>query len=221
MSKSLSQRSRHRQSGGSRRSPSRVRQSRRASRLPTGWRPRRIGAGLRFRAGPHRSTETPLHQLSRHYRNNISLASSVGGYDDFVFLTRKGFPLSSATLNSALTKAVDAINGERKLAGEEIIFPHVSCHWFRRTFATRLCESDVSLRVAQYVLGHADANITASIYTAVNEELAATEMEKLIKKGVFREKTPLQLTYYQLSRFSQQTARYRHDTSRGNSLLTW
>lgn len=67
MSKSLSQRSRHRQSGGSRRSPSRVRQSRRASRLPTGWRPRRIGADLRFRAGPHRSTETPLHQLSRHY----------------------------------------------------------------------------------------------------------------------------------------------------------
>lgn len=154
-------------------------------------------------------------------RNNISLASSVGGYDDFVFLTRKGFPLSSATVNNALTKAVDAINGERKLAGEEIIFPHVSCHWFRRTFATRLCESDVSLRVAQYVLGHADVNITASIYTAVNEELAANEMEKLIKKGVFREKTPLQLTYYQLSRFSQQTARYRHDTSRRNSLLNW
>ena len=41
--------------------------SRRASRLPTGWRPRRIGADPRFRAGPHRSTETPLHQLSRHY----------------------------------------------------------------------------------------------------------------------------------------------------------
>ena len=46
-------------------------------------------------------------------------------------------------------------------------------------------------------------NITASIYTAVSEELAATEMEKLIKKGVLKEKTPLQLTYYQLSRFLQ------------------
>lgn len=80
MSKSLSQRSRHRQSGGSRRSPSRVRQSRRASRLPTGWRPRRIGADLRFRAGPHRSTETPLHQLSRHYPN----LPNASPYDPFL-----------------------------------------------------------------------------------------------------------------------------------------
>ena len=66
-SKGPSPQSRHRRSGRSRRSPSRARPSRRASRLPTGWRPRRIGADPRFRAGPHRSTETPLHQLSRHY----------------------------------------------------------------------------------------------------------------------------------------------------------
>ncbi|MDD6651226.1 MAG: exonuclease domain-containing protein [Eggerthellales bacterium] len=36
--------------------------------MPTGWRRHRIGTDLRFRAGPHRSTKTPLHQLSRHYR---------------------------------------------------------------------------------------------------------------------------------------------------------
>ena len=150
---------------------------------------------------------SPAKEAIKQYRswetkNKITLVSPIDGYDDYVFLTRMGFPLSSSTVNSALAKAVDAINRERK-SREEVIFPHVSCHWFRRTFATRLCESDVSLRVAQYVLGHADVNITASIYTAVSEELAATEMEKLIKKGAPKERTPLQLTYYQLSRFMQ------------------
>ena len=150
----------------------------------------------------------PAREAIKQYRkwearNGISLASPIDGYDDYVFLTRRGFPLSPATVNNALAKAVSEINKSAKPEENKTAFPHVSCHWFRRTFATRLCESDVSLRVAQYVLGHADVNITASIYTAVSEELATTEMEKLIKKGVPKARTPLQLTYYQLSRFSQ------------------
>lgn len=120
--------------------------------------------------------------------SRITLASPIDGYSDFVFLTRKGWPLSPSGVNVSLKRAVNAINKEQTEKGEQLLLPHISCHWLRRTFATRLCEAGVSLKVAQYVLGHADASLTLMVYQAAHTDFTTAEMMKLIDAG---KSTPL------------------------------
>ncbi len=53
----------------------------------------------------------------------------------------------------------------------------------RRAVATRLCEAGASLKVAQYLLGHEDINMTANAHATVQGNLTASEMLKLIERG--------------------------------------
>ena len=39
---------------------------------------------------------------------------------------------------------------------EPIIIPHFSCHIFRHTFCTRLCENETNIKVIQEIMGHAN-----------------------------------------------------------------
>ena len=52
----------------------------------------------------------------------------------------------------------------------------VSCHILRHTFATRLCESGINLKVIQSVLGHADVSTTMNIYVDVTSSLKKKEI---------------------------------------------
>lgn len=66
-------------------------------------------------------------------------------------------------------------------AGEnepECLIPHFSCHILRHTFATRLCEQGVNIKVIQAVLGHKDFQTTMNIYVDVTNELKEDEMNK-------------------------------------------
>lgn len=46
----------------------------------------------------------------------------------------------------------------------------------RHTFATRLCESGINVKVIQDVLGHADISTTMDIYVDVMDELKKREI---------------------------------------------
>lgn len=46
----------------------------------------------------------------------------------------------------------------------------------RHTFATRLCESGINLKVIQSVLGHADVSTTMNIYVDVTSSLKKKEI---------------------------------------------
>ena len=128
----------------------------------------------------------------------ITLKEPVDGFDDFVFLTLKGWPLTSAGVNSSLKHAVEAFNEYQESKGSDLRLPPISCHWLRRTFATRLCEAGVSLRVAQYLMGHEDINMTANVYTAVQTRLTTSEMLKLVGKDDGFRTTFVQQTYGKL-----------------------
>ena len=132
--------------------------------------------------------------------NGFVLKEPVNGFDSFVFMTRKGWPLTSAGVNSSLKRAVEAFNKDQAVKGSELRLPCISCHWLRRTFATRLCEAGVSLRVAQYLMGHEDINMTANVYTAVQGNLTTSEMLKLVGRGGESRTTFLQQTYGKFSR---------------------
>ena len=49
----------------------------------------------------------------------------------------------------------------------------------RHTFATRLCESGINIKVIQDVLGHADISTTMDIYCDVTNELKKKEFMNL------------------------------------------
>ena len=58
------------------------------------------------------------------------------------------------------------------------MLPRFSCHSLRHTFATRLCESGVNIKVIQDVLGHADFNTTMNVYTEATKDLKQREFKE-------------------------------------------
>ena len=60
------------------------------------------------------------------------------------------------------------------------LMPHISAHILRHTGCTRLGENNVYPKVMQYVMGHADANITMNIYNHIAEQSQVeSEMDKM------------------------------------------
>ncbi len=106
----------------------------------------------------------------------------IDGYDDFVFINRHGRVFNQGTVNAAIRRMVRDINLEilDKAADSEpsVLLPHFSCHILRHTFATRVCEKGLNIKVIQAILGHADIQTTMNIYVDVTNELKKDELNK-------------------------------------------
>lgn len=109
----------------------------------------------------------------------ITCQSVIDGYTDFIFVNRFGNVQHQGTLNKALKRIMRDCNDEileKADKGECTLLPKFSCHTLRHTFATRLCESGVNMKVIQDVLGHADIGTTMNIYTDATNELKQKEI---------------------------------------------
>ena len=62
------------------------------------------------------------------------------------------------------------------MASSLVLLPDFSCHILRHTFATRLCESGINLKVIQDILGHVDVSTTMNIYVDVMKETKKKEI---------------------------------------------
>ena len=114
--------------------------------------------------------------------NDIHCTVTVDGYSDFIFVNRFGETQHQGTLNKAIRRIIRDCNLEasEKAEKEKMVFlPHFSCHSLRHTFATRMCESGVNVKVIQDSLGHADISTTMNIYTDVTKELKKREFAGL------------------------------------------
>ena len=81
--------------------------------------------------------------------------------DDFIFVNKKGDPMSPRSVQLALQSAKDK-------AG---LVKDVHIHTLRHSFATHLLEAGIDIRKIQELLGHSDLS-TTQIYTKVsNQEL--------------------------------------------------
>ena len=56
-----------------------------------------------------------------------------------------------------------------------LLLPHISCHMLRHTFATRLCEAGVNIKVIQDVLGHSDIRVIMDVYAEATKDLKERE----------------------------------------------
>ena len=85
-----------------------------------------------------------------------------------------------ANLNAAIKRIVrdcnDAVLEEQDIDSNPVLLPNFSCHNLRHTFATRLCESGINLKVIQDVLGHADIQTTMNIYVDVTSDMKKQQM---------------------------------------------
>lgn len=116
----------------------------------------------------------------------IKCRAVVDGYTDFIFVNRFGDNLHQGTLNKALRRIVRDYNLEEidkatKEKREPVLLPKISTHILRHTFATRMVENDVNIKVMQDELGHKDIHTTLDIYTDAQKELKKKEMVKMAK----------------------------------------
>ena len=121
-------------------------------------------------------------EQERQYQteNGIESKARVDGYDDFIFVNRNGDVQHQGTLNKALKRITrdcnDQVLLEQDIETNPTLLPNFSCHILRHTFATRLCEAGVNLKVIQDILGHVDVSTTMNIYVDAMNELKKKEM---------------------------------------------
>ena len=114
-------------------------------------------------------------EMEREYQRELGIKSvaRIDGYDDFIFVNRNGQVQHQGTLNKALKRIMRDCNDQVLLAmnldkdPEPVLLPNFSCHVMRHTFATRLCESGINIKVIQAVMGHVDISTTMDIYVDV------------------------------------------------------
>lgn len=134
--------------------------------------------------------------MEREYQEETGINSvgRVEGYDNFIFVNQCGNVQHQGTLNKALRRIMRDCNGEvlDKAQGKDdpVLLPHFSCHILRHTFATRLCESGISVKVVQTILGHVDISTTMNIYVSVTSEMKHKEIAAFEKYINAKEEVP-------------------------------
>ena len=115
-----------------------------------------------------------LKERAYQAENGLFCQTNVDGYSDFIFLNRFGYPLQQNVLNKAFQRIIRDCNDQEFLKSNApaVLLPHFSCHSLRHTFATNLTSNpSISIKAAQYLLGHADVSTTLNIYCHCTEEI--------------------------------------------------
>lgn len=94
------------------------------------------------------------------------------GYEDFVFLNRRGKPLTRVMIFTIIKRLVEQC-GIKKT---------ISPHTFRHSFATHLVEAGADLRVVQEMLGHSSIT-TTEIYMHLDRSYLRDEILKFHPRG--------------------------------------
>ena len=89
------------------------------------------------------------------------------GKEDFLFLNRRGSPLSRVMIFLMI----------KDLTGKANIIKNISPHTFRHSFATHLVEGGADLRAVQEMLGH-ESITTTEIYTHLDREFLRKTLEQ-------------------------------------------
>lgn len=100
---------------------------------------------------------------------------TVDGYSGFLFVSDSGKPYLADHYQTMLRRAVQRYN---KTHAEQL--PKISPHVLRHTFCTRLASKNMNPKSLQYIMGHADINITLNLYSHVSLDAVKAEVVKLI-----------------------------------------
>lgn len=113
-----------------------------------------------------------MHQLDIYLHQVRNHQDIDPQYQDFVFLNRRGKPLSRVMI-FLLIKSLAETAGIRKT---------ISPHTFRHSFATHLVENGADLRAVQQMLGH-ESITTTEIYTHLDRKFLYKTVEEFHPRG--------------------------------------
>ncbi len=106
-----------------------------------------------------------MNQIDR-YVNQVRVHQKIQtGFEDFVFLNKRGKALTRVMIFIIIKNLAEAIGLEKS----------ISPHTFRHSFATELIERGANLRAVQDMLGH-ESITTTEIYTHLDREFLRTTM---------------------------------------------
>lgn len=148
------------------------------------------GYGINNTKTPASKRRIPMTKAVKHAfeeeRNyqlwaGVECVSEVEGYTDFVFLNRFGNVMNQASINKVLKRIIRDCNDREFLKSDspEVLLPNFTCHSLRHTFATRMLEAGVNVRLLQDLMGHADVATTINTYTHVTKELSREGIDEL------------------------------------------
>ena len=124
-----------------------------------------IGKGNKERLIPiGRSAMQYISLYTEHIRSQITIKP---GKEDFLFLNRRGGPLSRVMVFYII----------KSLAQQAGITKIISPHTFRHSFATHLVEGGADLRAVQEMLGH-ESITTTEIYTHLNRDFLRDTLQR-------------------------------------------
>jgi integrase len=131
--------------------------------------------------------EAFLEEKRNQEKSGVYCISVIDGFSDFIFCNRFGEILNLGVINKALRRIMRDCNEEilEEYEGDDmpVLLPRFSCHTFRHTFTTRMCESGMNMKVIQGMLGHSDISTTMNIYADVTkelEEIAIKDLERYL-----------------------------------------
>ena len=109
------------------------------------------------------------------------------GMSGFVFSNKHGFLHRPHCINAAIKRIYESHNAReiidaKRESREPVMIPHFSAHYLRHTFCSRLCESEMNVKVIQQIMGHKNIETTLDVYTEVCFEKQQQSMEDLSKK---------------------------------------
>lgn len=133
-----------------------------------------------------RVRETLLREKEIQMELGVECTAKIDGYTDFVFLNRFGSVHHQGSLNKVFRRIIRDCNDAQflKSAAPEVLLPRFSCHNLRHTFATRLCDSGVNIKMIQGILGNADISTTMNIYTHVTKKMQKEAKQIMEEKMV-------------------------------------
>lgn len=122
-----------------------------------------------------------IEEQTRQKEMGLKCRTNISGYSDFIFLHDNGSVINFGHLNKLINHVIKAHNEEALALDPQTdeLLPSFSCHILRHSFATRMCEAGVNVKVMQDVLGHSDVTITLGIYAEATKDLKIHEFDGL------------------------------------------
>lgn len=106
--------------------------------------------------------------------DNADWNYSLDGVSGFLFINRKGTPLSRNTIGRRYQHLVNVIDQEYGTKLSE-----TTIHSLRHTFCSTLISEGLNVKTVQYVMGHKNASVTLDIYSHISRENIQKEFNNL------------------------------------------
>jgi len=99
----------------------------------------------------------------------------LDGYKDFVFIGQQGNPKVSFTYDRMFRGLVKKYNKCHTEQLPAVMTPHT----LRHTFCTNMANAGMNPKALQYLMGHANINMTLNYYAHATFASAKAEMDRL------------------------------------------